>query len=328
MDASVHFTTPQDIDPYSILGVEPSASADVIRRTYKHLALRYHPDRTTASLARHHQAADPSSFSSDTALPVTNAATFQAIVAAYALLKDPASRQSYDQKRWAWRYAQQLRPSSYRSATASPQLPYHRPPQQQQQQQHSHEAGVIPIQQAEFKPLAPRSLPIRSTRSGGPLYYTASTAARAVVEPYATSAPTASNRFKVAAGLRSASSSPYRRPESSHHPRSHPTHHAGPVHNTESMAPPTTRRRASTLSGPIHVTSTMMEKTRNSASEADIGGGPTPPNESNVDDRLHESTMSASGPSPASVGSVWRVPFEGKIVEVPKVAAPSKRKTV
>ena len=61
---------------YNILGVSPSASSDDIKKAYRSLAMRHHPDRST------HPGAD---------------SRFNAIKTAYELLSDPQKRTEYDQ---------------------------------------------------------------------------------------------------------------------------------------------------------------------------------------------------------------------------------------
>ncbi len=64
-------------DYYLLLGIEPDADAAQLRRAWRRLALRWHPDRAgPAATAR-----------------------FQSISAAYAVLSDPAARAAYDQLR-------------------------------------------------------------------------------------------------------------------------------------------------------------------------------------------------------------------------------------
>jgi DnaJ-class molecular chaperone len=63
-------------DPYEILGVAPSASADEIRKAYRALAKRWHPDT------------NPDKPEAE--------ARFKAISAAYALLTDPDQRARFD----------------------------------------------------------------------------------------------------------------------------------------------------------------------------------------------------------------------------------------
>jgi molecular chaperone DnaJ len=63
-------------DPYRILGVERGATPDELKRAFRKLALRYHPDRNPD---------DPES-----------EALFKQVTAAYELLSDPARRFQYD----------------------------------------------------------------------------------------------------------------------------------------------------------------------------------------------------------------------------------------
>jgi curved DNA-binding protein CbpA len=61
---------------YNVLGVAPNASDDEIKKVYRSLAMRYHPDRNTAAGAE---------------------ARFKSITKAYEILGDPAKRAEYDQ---------------------------------------------------------------------------------------------------------------------------------------------------------------------------------------------------------------------------------------
>jgi DnaJ-class molecular chaperone len=61
-------------DPYAVLGVEPSASAAEIRRSFRRLALRLHPDRAGAS----------------------STGAFQRVARAYALLANETARRAHD----------------------------------------------------------------------------------------------------------------------------------------------------------------------------------------------------------------------------------------
>ena len=61
---------------YNTLGVAPTATAEEIRKAYRSMAMRYHPDRST------HAGAE---------------ARFNAIKTAYELLSDPKQRAAYDQ---------------------------------------------------------------------------------------------------------------------------------------------------------------------------------------------------------------------------------------
>ncbi|NLC70916.1 MAG: J domain-containing protein [Desulfuromonadaceae bacterium] len=64
-------------DYYSVLGVEKTASADEIKKAYRKLALKYHPDR------------NPGDSKAE--------ARFKEITEAYAVLSDPEKRKQYDQ---------------------------------------------------------------------------------------------------------------------------------------------------------------------------------------------------------------------------------------
>jgi molecular chaperone DnaJ len=61
-------------NPYNILGVSPNATTDDIKKAFRTLAMRHHPDRN----------------------PSTSAALrFHAIQQAYEVLSDPAKRAAY-----------------------------------------------------------------------------------------------------------------------------------------------------------------------------------------------------------------------------------------
>jgi curved DNA-binding protein CbpA len=77
-----------DPDYYAILGIEPVATRSEIRRAWRLLALRWHPDRAgDAATAR-----------------------FQELHAAYMVLSDPATRGAYDRRRGAVARGSQPRP--------------------------------------------------------------------------------------------------------------------------------------------------------------------------------------------------------------------------
>jgi molecular chaperone DnaJ len=64
-------------DYYALLGVDPDVDAGQLRRVWRQLALRWHPDRAGPSAT----------------------ATFQKLSIAYAVLSDPVARAEYDQSR-------------------------------------------------------------------------------------------------------------------------------------------------------------------------------------------------------------------------------------
>ena len=61
---------------YAILGVAPNASDEEIKKVYRSLAMRYHPDRNDAPGAE---------------------ARFKAVTKAYEVLSDRAKREEYNQ---------------------------------------------------------------------------------------------------------------------------------------------------------------------------------------------------------------------------------------
>ena len=69
-------TRPQH-DYYALLGVDPEISFDELRRVWRRLASRWHPDRAGDAATT----------------------TFQSISAAYEVLSDPVARAAYDRRR-------------------------------------------------------------------------------------------------------------------------------------------------------------------------------------------------------------------------------------
>ena len=61
---------------YNILGVSPTATAEEIKKAYRTLAMRFHPDRNKHATAQ---------------------SRFNAINAAYELLSDPKKRSAYNE---------------------------------------------------------------------------------------------------------------------------------------------------------------------------------------------------------------------------------------
>jgi len=76
-------------DYYEILGVPRSAGADEIRKAYRKLALKYHPDKNKSPGAE---------------------ARFKEIAEAYEVLGDPEKRKRYDQLGTNWRAGEEFRP--------------------------------------------------------------------------------------------------------------------------------------------------------------------------------------------------------------------------
>lgn len=83
-------------DYYSILGVSRNASADEIKKTFRKLALKYHPDRNPGDKAAE--------------------AKFKEFSEAYEVLSDPDKRQKYDQFGQYWQQAAQTGGNPYGGA--------------------------------------------------------------------------------------------------------------------------------------------------------------------------------------------------------------------
>ncbi len=67
-------------DYYKILGVKPSAALPEIKKTYRALAFKYHPDKNPEN--------------------ALSEARFKEIQEAYSVISDPVKRAAYDDERW------------------------------------------------------------------------------------------------------------------------------------------------------------------------------------------------------------------------------------
>ena len=88
-------------DYYSILGVNKTASGEEIKKSFRKLALKYHPDRNPGDKKAE--------------------ALFKEISEAYEILSDNEKRKKYDQFGQYWKQARQQEPaaSSYRRSTTN-----------------------------------------------------------------------------------------------------------------------------------------------------------------------------------------------------------------
>jgi len=90
-------------DPYAILGVDPTATAEQITHAYCDLLRQHHPDTRPTTRDMSDQAP-------------TDDARLQQVIHAYAILHDPARRASYDRGR----RASPPRPRDQQHRTAAP----------------------------------------------------------------------------------------------------------------------------------------------------------------------------------------------------------------
>ena len=78
------------MDCYRILEISPSATAEEIKKQYKKLVKKYHPDKTRGDKALEEK--------------------LKLVTAAYQILSDPDKRKAYDQMLEAQRASQQPQP--------------------------------------------------------------------------------------------------------------------------------------------------------------------------------------------------------------------------
>ena len=67
------------VDYYNVLNVNPSATEDDLKKSYRRLAMKWHPDKNPTSIKQEAEA------------------KFKQISEAYDVLSDPNKRQIYDQ---------------------------------------------------------------------------------------------------------------------------------------------------------------------------------------------------------------------------------------
>ncbi|KAG7546892.1 Chaperone J-domain superfamily [Arabidopsis suecica] len=95
-------------DWYGILGVDPLADEEVVKKQYKRLALLLHPDKNNCEGAE---------------------GAFKLVLAAWCLLSDKVKRIAYDQKR----KLSEVKPKRSRKQKQPPKKPPKQPPNQQKQ---------------------------------------------------------------------------------------------------------------------------------------------------------------------------------------------------
>ena len=84
---------------YKVLGVDESASSKEIKRAYKKLALRYHPDKMTGKSEEERAEAEK---------------IFKEAMEAYEILVDEDTRERYDKERDKRKYGKKITISSRR----------------------------------------------------------------------------------------------------------------------------------------------------------------------------------------------------------------------
>ena len=86
-------------DPYAVLGLNPQATQEEIRRAYRALMRQNHPDtRVRGGDPTDHDPTGNDPTGNDPTDNAASDATLQQVIAAYAILGDPASRAEYDHR--------------------------------------------------------------------------------------------------------------------------------------------------------------------------------------------------------------------------------------
>ncbi|KAN0062500.1 hypothetical protein ACQY0O_005031 [Thecaphora frezii] len=92
-DPALQFFPDGNVDLYATLGLDQSATQHQIKKAYKKLALKFHPDKVLSATASSSAAAASSSSASSAQETIHN---FQRIGFAYAVLSDEVRRKKYD----------------------------------------------------------------------------------------------------------------------------------------------------------------------------------------------------------------------------------------
>ncbi|KAJ6315567.1 hypothetical protein OIU78_018946 [Salix suchowensis] len=115
------------LNMYLILGIEPSASASEIKKSYHKAALRHHPDKAGQSLARSDNGDDSLWKEIGEEVHKDTDRLFKMIGEAYAMLSDPAKRAQYDLEEVIRNdLKKQSGSSTYRTHADAPNYPFER----------------------------------------------------------------------------------------------------------------------------------------------------------------------------------------------------------
>lgn len=151
-------------DPYEVLGLAKNASEDDIKKSYRKLAMKYHPDRQS----------DKSKAEQDKA-----EASFKTVKTAYELLSDAAKREEFDRYgmssfEWAhWKSQQSSHQKTYQQQQSQQEKNQQQQSSQQrpgQQQNQSHQRQNQQSQSHQYKQQKPP--PPRDKPSVGEWIYT------------------------------------------------------------------------------------------------------------------------------------------------------------